>query len=172
MKNCSPFSHLCSFGELGGAVIAAHPQHILGAVIELGEAIELAALELQGGLEDAVQGALPLAGSVEQRPQQLPALLEVAGAAQVQRQPGLLQLLARLPWQARVRDGGVGAEPGLRALQPGDRDRQGSEMSWGQGQSPAMSKCSSRINGISQDPPHPAGNNVKNSFHKSDLNFS
>lgn len=132
MRELITVFHLCSSGELGSAVIAPHAQHILSAVVKLRESVEFAVLEVHGGLEDAVQGALGAVGSVQEGLQQLPAQLEVAGATQVQGEPVLLQLIPRIPGQAGIQERGIRTQPALPALQPagtGDRESNSSSRS-------------------------------------------
>lgn len=59
-----------SFGEPVAVVGAPQPQHVLGAVEELGEAVKLAVAKVDGSLEDIDQSEFSVqpAGSSEPRP--------------------------------------------------------------------------------------------------------
>lgn len=76
-------SHLCSTGVLCGVVVAPHAQHILGAVVELREAVELAVVEVDGWLVDAIEGGVRLIGAVQKRLQEQAARVKVSGSADV-----------------------------------------------------------------------------------------
>lgn len=77
-------AHLCGLGVFGGVVIAAHAQHVLRAVVELGEAVELAVAVVDAGLVDATQGRLSVVGAVEERLEDLSAQVKVPRAPQVE----------------------------------------------------------------------------------------
>lgn len=113
-----PRPHLGRLGEPGGAVIAAHAQHVLGAVIKLGESVKFAVAEAHGRLENAVQGAAGAVGSVEERPEKLPAQSEVAGAAEVEGEAALPELVPGIQGKAGIQEWGIRAQAALPAQQP------------------------------------------------------
>lgn len=76
-------SHLCSSGVLCGIVVTTHAKHILSAIIELREAVELAVLEVDGWLVDAIEGGVGLVGAVQEWLQEQAARIEVSSSAYV-----------------------------------------------------------------------------------------
>lgn len=76
--------YLGSPGILWSVIIPAHAQHILRAVVELREAVELTVAVVNGRLVDATEGGLGLVGAVEERLQNLPTQVKVPGASQVE----------------------------------------------------------------------------------------
>lgn len=73
MPSLERSAHLCGLGVFGGVVIAAHAEHVLRAVVELGEAVELAVAVVDAGLVDAAQGGLSVVCAVEERLEDLSA---------------------------------------------------------------------------------------------------
>lgn len=76
--------YLGSPGVLGSVVIPAHAQHVLRAVVELREAVELTVAVVDGWLVDTTEGGLGLVGAVEERLENLSTLVKVSGASQVE----------------------------------------------------------------------------------------
>lgn len=77
-------AHLSSLGVFGGVVVPAHAEHVLRAVVELREAVELAVAVVDAGLVDAAEGGLRVVGAVEERLEDLSALVKVPRASQVE----------------------------------------------------------------------------------------
>lgn len=57
-------THLGSLGVLRSIIISTHAQHILHAVVELREAIELTVAVVNCRLVDAIEGGLGVIGAV------------------------------------------------------------------------------------------------------------
>ena len=76
--------YLGSLGIFGSVIISAHAQHVLRAVIELGEAVELTVAVVDGRLVDATEGGQGLVSAVEERLENLSALVEVPRASQIE----------------------------------------------------------------------------------------
>lgn len=77
-------AYFCGLGVLGGVVIATHAEHVLRAVVELGEAVELAVAVVDAGLVDAAQRRLSVVGAVEEWLEDLSAQVKVPCASQVE----------------------------------------------------------------------------------------
>lgn len=77
-------AHLSGLGVFGGVVVPAHAEHVLRAVVELREAVELAVAVVDAGLVDAAEGSLRVVGAVEKRLEDLSALVKVPRASQVE----------------------------------------------------------------------------------------
>lgn len=99
--------HLGSPGILGGVVIPAHAQHILRAVVELREAVELTVVVVDGWLVDTVEGRLGLVGAVEERLENLSALVKVPRASQMELLRGRTNLILQVCGQTRIQEGGL-----------------------------------------------------------------
>lgn len=93
-------SYLRSLGVLSRIVIPANAQHILGAVVEFREAIELAPVVVDGRLVHTTEGGLGLVGAVEEGLENLSALIEVSRASQVK--PGRANFILKVCGQTRV----------------------------------------------------------------------
>lgn len=76
--------YLCSLGIFGGVIIPAHAEHILRAVVELREAVELTVVVVNVGLVDTTERGLSLVGAVEERLENLPAQVKVSCASQME----------------------------------------------------------------------------------------
>ncbi len=76
--------YLGSPGILGSVIIPAHAQHVLRAVVELREAVELAVAVVNGWLVDTAEGGLGLVGAVEERLENLSTLVKVSCASQME----------------------------------------------------------------------------------------
>lgn len=76
-------TYLRSLGILSRIVIPANAQHILGAVVEFREAIELTTVIIDCRLVHATEGGLGLIGAVEEWLENLSALVEVSRASQM-----------------------------------------------------------------------------------------
>lgn len=76
--------YLCSLGIFGGVVIPAHAEHVLRAVVELREAVELTVAVVNVGLVDTTERGLSLVGAVEERLENLPAQVKVSCASQME----------------------------------------------------------------------------------------
>lgn len=72
---------LCSAGVLGSVVGATNAQHILCAVVELREAIEVTPVVVDGRLVHPTEGGLGVTGVVEEGLENLPTLVKVSGAS-------------------------------------------------------------------------------------------
>lgn len=77
-------AHLGGLGVFGGIVITAHAEHVLRAVVELGEAVELAVAVVDAGLVDAAQRRASVVGAVKERLEDLSAQVKVPCASQVE----------------------------------------------------------------------------------------
>lgn len=73
-----------SLGVFGSVIIPSNAQHVLRAVVELREAVELAVGVIDGRLVDSAEGSEGLVGAVEERLQDLSALGKGSGASQMQ----------------------------------------------------------------------------------------
>lgn len=75
---------LCSPGVLGGVVGATNAQHVLGAVVELREAIELTPVVVDGRLVHPAEGGQGVIGAVEEGLEDQPTPVKVSGASQME----------------------------------------------------------------------------------------
>lgn len=91
---------LCSAGVLGSVVGAADAQHILCAVVELREAIELAPVVVDGRLVHPAEGGPGVIGAVQEGLQNLPTPVKVSGASQVE--PRRTHFILKVCGQTRV----------------------------------------------------------------------
>lgn len=96
---------LGSVGILGSVVVPSHAQHILRAVVELREAVELTVGVVDGGLVDAAEGAQGLVGAVEERLQNLSALVKVSRASQMQLLRRWTDFIPQVCGKTRVQEG-------------------------------------------------------------------
>lgn len=76
--------YLGSSGIFGSVIIPAHAEHILRAVVELREAIELAIVVVNGRLVDTTERGLGVIGAIEERLENLPTLVKVSCASQME----------------------------------------------------------------------------------------
>lgn len=76
--------YLGSLGIFGSVIISAHAQHVLCAVVELREAVELTVAVVDGWLVDATEGGQGLVSAIEERLENLSALVEVSCASQIE----------------------------------------------------------------------------------------
>lgn len=76
--------YLGCLGIFGSIIIPAHAQYILCAVVELREAIELTIVVVDGGLVHTTEGGVGLIGVVEEWLENLPTLLKVSCASQIE----------------------------------------------------------------------------------------
>lgn len=97
--------YLCSADIFGSIIIPAHAEHILCAVVELREAIELTIAVVNGRLVDTIKGRLGHIGAVEKWLQNLPTLVKVSCASQMEPLRGWTDLILQVCGQARVQKG-------------------------------------------------------------------
>lgn len=89
-------AHLCCLGVFGGVIIPAHAEHVLRAVVELREAVELAVGVVNAGLVDATKRGLSDVGAVEERLEDLSALVKVPCSSQVKSLRGWSNLILQV----------------------------------------------------------------------------
>lgn len=97
--------YLGSSGIFGSIIIPAYPEHILRAVVELGEAVELTIDVVNGGLVDTTEGGLGLIGAVEEGLENLPTLVKVSCASQVETLCRRTNLILQVCGETRVQEG-------------------------------------------------------------------
>lgn len=88
--------YLCSPDIFGSIIIPAHAEHILRTVVELREAIELTIAVVNGRLVDTIKGGLGVIGAVEKGLQNLPALVKVSCASQMEPLCGWTDLILQV----------------------------------------------------------------------------
>lgn len=110
--------YLGSFSELSSIVVPTHPQDILGAIVELGEAVEFTVLEVDWGLVDSIEGSLCFIGFVHERLEGLSTQVKVACPPKVQGLPILLDLIFNVQRQARVQEWSIGSQTSLFTQEP------------------------------------------------------
>jgi hypothetical protein len=94
--------YLGSLSESSSIVVSPHSQDILGAVVELREAVEFTVLEVDWRLVDAIEGSLGLIGFVHERLQGLSTQVKVSCPLKVQGLPVLLDLIFNVQRQAGI----------------------------------------------------------------------
>lgn len=99
--------YLGSLGIFGSVIVSAHAQHVLCAVVELGETKELAVVEVNGRLEDAVQRRRSLIGAVEKGLKPKSAPVKVARAEHVELLFRGADLIPQVCGETGVRQGGL-----------------------------------------------------------------
>jgi len=112
--------YLGSVGILGSVVVPSHAQHILRAVVELREAVELTVGVVDGGLVDAAEGAQGLVGAVEERLQNLSALVKVSRASQMQLLRRWTDFIPQVCGKTRVQEGRLCGLAHTLTQQPGE----------------------------------------------------
>lgn len=76
--------YLSCLGIFRSVIIPAHAQHILRAVVELREAVELTVAVVNGRLVDTTEGGSGLIGAVEEWLENLATLVKVSCAPQIE----------------------------------------------------------------------------------------
>lgn len=76
--------YLGSLGIFGSVIVPSHAEHILRAVVELREAVELTIVVVNGRLVDATEGGLGVIGAVEERLDNQPTLVKVSCTSQME----------------------------------------------------------------------------------------
>lgn len=76
--------YLGSPGIFGSVIVPAHTQHVLCAVVELREAVELTVAVINVWLVDTIERGLGLIGTVEERLENLSTLVKVSCASQIE----------------------------------------------------------------------------------------
>lgn len=110
-------SYLSSLGKCWPMVVATDAQHILGTVEELREAIELAVVEVDWGLVNAVQGGLAGVGAGQQGAQHRPTSGPVSLSPEVKDLAVSLHHIREAHRQAGVQEGIVRTQACLLAQQ-------------------------------------------------------
>lgn len=108
-------SYLSSLGKCWPVVAATNAQHVLGAVEELREAIELAVVEVDWGLVNAIQGGLAGVGAGQQGAQHRPTSSPVSLSSDVKDLAVPLHHICEAHRQAGVQEGIVGTQACLLA---------------------------------------------------------
>ena len=95
-------SRLCIFWSI---IIPAHAQHILRAVVEFREAIELTVAVVNGRLVDTTEGGVGLICVVEERLENLATPVKVSCASQMELLCRWTNLILQVCGQTRVQEG-------------------------------------------------------------------
>lgn len=110
--------YLGSFSKSSSIIISPHSQDVLGAIVELREAVEFTVLEVDWRLVDTIEGSLCLIGFVHERLEGLSTQVKVSCPPKVQGLPILLDLIFNVQRQAGVQEWSIRSQTSLFTQEP------------------------------------------------------